>query len=118
MSKVSKADRDYSIARLREQLKPGDNVYCILRSVARSGLSRQVSPIIFEQTTGPDGKTHTADYHLAYHVAQALGWQWRENTGHTAVVVDGSGQDAGEHMVHCLGRVLFGDGYALRCRWL
>lgn len=118
MSKVTKSEREESIALLRDWLSEGDTVYCILRSVSRSGLSRQVSPLALEKYTTYDGRETISDCHLAYHVARVLGWSYRENTGNSAVVVDGCGMDAAAHMVDSLSRVLFGKGDALRYRWL
>jgi hypothetical protein len=45
-TRISKADRAQSVAQLREWVKPGDTVYCILRHVARSGMSRDITPFV------------------------------------------------------------------------
>lgn len=43
MAMSTQAEKDEAAERLREILKPGDTVYCILRHVSRSGMQRRIS---------------------------------------------------------------------------
>ena len=90
------AERDESIAKLREMLKPGDEVRTILRNVSRSGMSRSISIII-------DGEDRS------YLAARALGSRIDDKRGGIKAV--GCGMDMGFHLVYNLGRVLFPDGH-------
>jgi len=108
MPKVFRTQRDESLAFLREELKPGDTVYCILRHVSRSGMVRDIAPIVFSE-----GQPRF----LWWHVANVLGWRAMGDAP-DAVRVNGAGMDMGFHLVYTLAHVLFGDGYALKHRWL
>ena len=92
-------DKEEAIARLREWLKPGDTVYTILRSVSRSGMSREIGVVI-----NRDG----AFLHPNYAVADALGW--RINKHGDGIKVSGCGMDMGFHVVYNLGYVMYPNG--------
>lgn len=106
MSKKSeaKAQREESIARLRETLKPGDEVVCVLRRRSASGMSRAISLHIVHS-----GQIQS----ITYDAAHALEWRLVEVNGDRAIKVDGCGMDMGFHTVYCLGRILFPDGFKL-----
>lgn len=112
------------VARLRETIRPKQDVYTILRSVAASGMSRTLSVA----TVGADSQIHD----ITGAVAIALGERTTDR-GH--IRVGGCGFDAGFDVVYRLGRALWPDGtpephgarngqpdsdggYALTHRWL
>ncbi len=110
-------EREEAIGRLREWLKPGDTVFCILRHRSASGMSRTIALVKMV-----DGDPQF----LAFNAAVALGWRFdRQREG---VKVGGCGMDMGFHLVYELASVLFprvaGDadgvsgGYALKSVWL
>jgi hypothetical protein len=93
---AKKAAQVEAIERLREYLSPGDTVYCIIRHVSRSGMSRVIQPIKF---------TDTGPVYLGYSAANALGWGYDRK--HEGVKVNGCGMDMAFHLVDCLSQVLF-----------
>ena len=107
MVKYPKVERAESIERLRSCVKPGQTVYCILRSCARSGMSREISLLVF------DGESV---FHLDYNAAIVLGYSSKGN-GH-GVRIGGCGMDMGFALVYELSRALFNDPNALKHRWL
>ena len=112
---VSKKEQQEARERLRKWIKPGDTIYCILRHVSRSGMTRVIDLV----KVSDDGEI----LRIGYNAAKAVGWPYdREREG---VRVSGCGMDMGFHLVYCLAHALFfGDtasedaGYSLTHRWL
>lgn len=96
--KGAEAFRAYHIARLRETIKPGDKIYCLLRHVSRSGMVRDIAV----KHAGPDGLSD-----ITFSTAAALAWPMQNN----GVRVNGCGMDMGFHLVYTLSRVLFPKGF-------
>lgn len=109
---------------LRSILDPGDRVYCVLRHVSRSGMSRRID---LYKIDGDELRWLSA---LA---SRLIGW----NLGPRAdgIKVQGCGMDMGFHLVYTLGALLWPDGtpephgsrngepdseggYALKAVWL
>lgn len=121
MTKAQIAERDEAIAKLREWLRPGDKVYCIVRHVSRSGMQRRID--LYKSTD--EGMMFLTGY-----AAKALGWRWDNRKG--GIVVDGCGMDMCFHTVYNLSAILFPripgvqesahnaahGGYALKCESL
>src|SRR5690606_2034174 len=115
---VSKQEQQEARERLRKYIKPGDTIYCILRHVSRSGMTRVIDLV----TVRDDGEI----LHIGYNAAAALGWTYdREREG---VRVSGCGMDMGFHLVYSLAHALFSGGqtvaersedagYSLTHRW-
>lgn len=95
-------EREEARARLLGWLKPGDTVYCILRHVSRSGMSREIGLVI------PRGDG--VMLHPNYAAATLLGYRVGKRDG---IIVRGCGMDMGFHIVYTLGRVLFPDGFGI-----
>lgn len=110
--KISKSDRDEAIARLREALPEGSTVYCVLRSVSRSGMSREISfhGIEIDKYEGKPELTWLSGY-----VSNATGYRRGKREG---LHVSGCGMDMGFAVVYDLSRVLYGKGDALKHRWV
>lgn len=100
-------NKSEAIERLREYVNPGDTVYCILRNVARSGMSCQIGFVVFR-----DGIA----YQINGMIANAFGY--RLNKNHDGVTVSGCGMDMGFAVVYDISMALFGDGYAIKYEWL
>jgi hypothetical protein len=83
---------------LLEWLKPGDTVYCVLRSVSSSGMSRRISLFAIH-----DNQLISLDYRTSILTGNRLS----EKGG---IVVGGCGMDMGFHLVYCLGAALWPDG--------
>ena len=100
MTKRQKQERDEAIAELRKWLKPGDTVHTILRHVSRSGMQREISPIIHD-ADGPND--------VGYLAAPALGD--RIGNKHGGIIMGGCGMDMGFALVYNLSHVLFPEGF-------
>ncbi|HWA08325.1 MAG TPA: hypothetical protein VG838_02545 [Opitutaceae bacterium] len=100
-------ERNEAIASLKEWLKPGTVVYTVLRSVSTSGMSRTLDLYVV---------LHHEIVRITWSVAKALEWTYDRRK--EALRINGCGMDMGYHTVHCLSRVILGDGYALKHRWL
>ena len=114
MAKYSKSERAESLARLREILPPGSTVYTIVRSVSRSGMSRQISLFAKDKDGDPMA--------ISFHAARVLGWTLKRGW-HDAIHVDGCGMDMCFHTVYSLGCAIFprvegqrDPGYSLTAR--
>lgn len=95
--KYSKQEVEEARETLLRVLKPGDKVYTILRNVSRSGMSRDISLVVF------DGDRK---YTLDWSVARILDYPLSKGEG---VKVGGCGMDMGFHVVYSLSSVLFKD---------
>ena len=89
-------ERETARKELLEILKPGDTVYCVLRHVSRSGMSREIS-FFAEGMRSID-----------YLAARVLDMRRGKRDG---LVVGGCGMDMGFHVVYNLSRRLFPDGF-------
>lgn len=97
-------ERNEARERLREWIKPGDTLFCILRHRSASGMSRVIDVKGVERNGGDLGILA-----YGYNIAQALGLRYdRDRDG---IRVSGCGMDMGFHIVYELGHALFGDGY-------
>ena len=127
--KLTKAEgeqamRAQALANLHKVLKPGDRVYCVLRHVSSSGMSRRIS---FYAMT-PDGPQMLDGW------IESLGIGSRSRK-HDGVTVGGCGMDMGFHVVYSLGSRMWPNGtpaphgsrngqpdtdggYALKSEWL
>ena len=98
---------DYSKEMLLTNFPKGSEVHLIVRQVSRSGMYRHISVHGI--------KDNNVSYY-SYHVAKVLNWAYKDKTN--AVGVGGCGMDMGFHMVYTLASVLYGDGYALKERYI
>lgn len=122
MTKLTQAEREESLARLREWFPKGSTVYTVLRHVSRSGMMRHIGVIALqtrrkEHIAGhPSADTEVVILHPNYHAARVLGYaQASQNDG---LKVGGAGMDMGFHVAYGLASALYGDGYALEHKWL
>ena len=100
MTKAQTSERAEAIEQLRGHFKPGDTAFTILRSVSRSGMSREISVV-----TTFDGKPWTGN--LDWLVATAT----RSKLGERGVKVGGCGMDMGFHLIYSLSHALYSDGF-------
>ena len=98
---------EYSTKLLKDNFPKGSTVYLVIRQVSRSGMYRHISV---------HGIKDNKDSYYSYHVAKVLKWAYKDKTN--AVGVGGCGMDMGFHMVYTLASVLYGDGYALKERYI
>ncbi len=88
-------------------------VYCILRHVSKSMMTRRISLIVIK-----DNKP----YDITWAAAKVLGMKMHRDDH--AIVIQGGGMDMGFHLVYTLSRCLFDDvtktdpGYILEQDWI
>ena len=100
-----KAAREKSTAFLSRILGQGDEVFGVVTTVSRSGMSRRIRFFI-----GARGQNGLYVHEITFHVAQVLGLNRNTN----GALVHGVGMDMVFDTVYRLSRALFdGDGYAL-----
>lgn len=108
--KARDLDKDYCREQLlTHYLREGQRVYCVLRSVSASGMSRQISLLIGEGDEVRD---------ITYYAAGALGESLHETRGRRSIRVNGVGMDMGFHLVESLSYALFKNGNSLRHEWI
>ncbi len=86
------------------RLNPGDTVYCILRSVSRSGMSRVIQLLAFDKSD-----SRQPDRHIGYLAAKAMNDRYdRDREG---IKIGGCGMDMGFALVSNLSATLFREGF-------
>lgn len=100
--KVSKEDKDTAIKNLREILAKDDRVYGIIRSVARSGLSRTIDFYVIK---------NNQPVYLSGYMSKVLGLA-QDKRG--ALKVAGGGMDMVFATVYDLSRALFDNGFTIK----
>ena len=91
--------RETAKSELLNILKPGDTVYCLLRHVSRSGMSREISFF----TEGM--------LNLDWRIADLLDYRRGKHSG---LYVEGCGMDMGFAVVYDVSRALFPDGFGVK----
>ena len=92
---------------MKEWIKEGDTVFTICRQVSRSGMYRHISVIV---------KSGEDLLNQSYNIAKLLGYTYKDKTN--SVGVSGGNMDMGFALVYNLSHELYGDGYAIKQRWL
>ena len=92
---------------LKNQIKKGDTVHTITRQVSASGMYRHISVIV---------KSGEDLLNQSYNIAKLLGYTYKDKTN--SVGVSGGKRDMGFALVYNLSHELYGDGYAIKQRWL
>lgn len=111
--KPTSLQREGAIMNLKDRFPKGSTVYTILRSVSRSGMIRSIG--LLSIRPDPEGG-ELVIRHPNYAAALVLGLRDDQRNG--GVRISGAGMDMGFEIVYRLGSVLYGDGYALKHRWL
>lgn len=119
LTKAQAAERAEAVATLRKMLPKGSTVYCVLRHVSKSGMSRRIDFYKINRKRGDLS-------FLSGYIATVLGYKRHGDDG---LVIGGCGMDMGFHVVHSLSYALHGmknhggegskrSGYTLECRWI
>ena len=98
-------ERGESLKMLKDWVKPGTQIYTILRHVSRSGMSRQISFVMFE---------NNKPILLDYHISRLLGYKVGKHDG---LIIGGCGMDMGFHVTYTLARVLWPNGHTCLGDW-
>ena len=91
----------------KTNLKKNDTIYCMIKHVSQSGMSRHIS-FFYIRNNEPRFITPRISDFLDY----------KMNKYHDAIVVGGCGMDMGFHLIYTLSKILFNDGYAIKQNWL
>lgn len=102
MTKYTRTEVNEATEELREILTPGDTIYCVLRHVSPSGMTRWVDLYIM----GEDGPRW-----LSYRASRVVGYPVNTRN-HEGIEVGGAGMDMGFHLVYSLASRLYSDGFA------
>lgn len=106
MAKVTKAEQEEALDRLRGWLKPGTTVHTVMKHRSTSGMYRAIDVLLLMPRSKKPGDVDIL--WLSRNVATALGWRFDE--AREAVGVNGTGMDMGFHLVYELSYRLFGGG--------
>ncbi len=98
--KVTKAERQECLDRLRKMLPPGSRVHTTMRHVSRSGMSRDIDCYLLH-----DGQAQW----LSRLIAKACDFSFNEKR--EAIRVQGCGMDMGYHIVNNLAMALYPEGF-------
>lgn len=96
------------IETLRQWAPKGTRIYTVLRSVARTGMSREIGVVVYDPT---EGNFRHIDSMTAHIVGLPLGKR-------DGVRVPGCGMDLGFWLVAELAQAIHGDERALTHSWL
>ncbi len=105
-------EQKQAVEAIKKVLKPGDTVYCVIRRVSRSGMSRDID--FFALEINDDGKPSLR--FLSGYIAKILGLKRSSGDG---LVIHGAGMDMGFHVVYELSGALgFDRGQELKREWI
>lgn len=121
MTKANDAMRQEAITELRKIFKPGDTLFAIVRSVARSGMSRRMDYYAMQ-----DGELRWITPLMVKAGVPDESWaSWRKRRDYEGARIDGCGMDMIFESAYRLGHLLFArvegerdTGYALKYRSL
>lgn len=107
-----------AVERLKEWgIARGDVLYTTVRSVAPSGMSRTIDIYKFESC---DAHGEVRSIQISRMAAKAVGLKVVKDRfgSDNGIFIRGSGMDMGAHLVEILSYAMFGEGKALRQKWL
>jgi len=107
--KITKEIKAGFLADLRVSLAPGDTLHCIIRNVTASGMSRSIDVYRFNCVNGIIEKEW-----LSWRIAAVCGGSW--DNKRDCIRISGCGMDTVYAIVYNLGRVLWPEGFGVRCR--
>lgn len=112
MTKQQQAERDEAIAKFQQFVQKGDTLATALYHTSRSGMLRSIDVI----TTVQNDKGRWEPFSLSFLAARILDRKFDRDNG--GVRCSGSGMDMGFELVYSLSRAVYGDGYAIKHKWL
>lgn len=104
--RYTKAERAEALEALRGWIRPGDEVHCIVRRVARSGMSRDISLVLLPI---PGRKGRASTLWISQSVGAVIGEPPARTRDHDAIHVVGCGMDMCFATVYALAEALFRD---------
>lgn len=113
MGTTKQDEKAEALENLARYLPEGSTVYCVLRSVAKSGMSRRID---FYTITPNDLDEKPRLKYLSGYIARAFGYTL--DKAKEGLRVNGCGMDAGSEVVHNLSWALNKSGYTIRHEWI
>lgn len=110
---LSQGQKD-GVAWFKKYCPKGSTVYTVIRSVSRSRMSRVIGLVVI--VPGKPGEEPVM-FHPNYSAARVLGYRMAPGSV-DGLKVSGCGMDMGFHVVYSLAQAVYGDGYALKQRWI
>ena len=107
MTRVTKEEKEIAIEYLQLNIKEGDTLYPLVKTVASSGMSRQMVILI---------RTNTGIRNISRLIARAQGYRYNANKD--CFSISGCGMDMGMAVVCDLSYLLFGNENSLKYSWL
>lgn len=107
-----KIDTD-ALATVQKILKPGDTICCIVRSVAKSGMSRRID---FYFKPGSPEERWLTPFLVRLGCMDESPEAWRKHGDYAGAKISGCGMDMCFESVYRLGRVLWPEGFKVEGR--
>jgi|TARA_R110002020_G_scaffold212783_2_gene419449 predicted HAD superfamily phosphohydrolase YqeG len=98
--------KQIAIDHLKQHIKEGDTLFTNVTHVSRSGMSRNIN--VYSLRKDDCSKWN-------YYISRALDYTLKKDN---TISIKGCGMDMGFHLVYCLSKALYDDGYAIKQRWL
>lgn len=115
--KYTQAEKSEQLENLKMWFPEGSTVYTILRKVAPSGMSRNISVLSIALGDPSQAEKEATIYHPNYAVSVVLGLPLVSGFS-DSVRINGCGMDMGFALVNDLARTLYGSGDSLKQRWI
>lgn len=108
MKKSTKEEKENAKKHLLALCPEGTRVFCVLRHVAASGMSRNIDLFVVQEGD---------IVNISYHASKLTGYPIAKSGG---IRIGGCGMDMGFALVYELAQELYGpnNGYALKHNWL
>ena len=100
-------NKEEAIEQLKEAIKEGDTLWTQLHHVTKSGMTRYIGVRLLKDDY---------PYDYTYLVSKALGRNTSDK--YSGIKIEGCGMDMGFHLIYELSHALYGDGYAIKQKWL
>ena len=97
------------IKSLKKAFPKGSTAYTKLVHCSKSGMTRIISVMAIKKNE---------PYYLNHHISEILSFKKAEKFGEYGLKVGGCGMDMGFHLIYTLSYKLYGDGYAIKQRWI
>jgi hypothetical protein len=116
MRKATKAERQEALEWFRKNCPKGSTVYTVLRHRSASGMLRRIGLVVVL----PGAKKKDEPIMLFPDWSGAVIYNDRATTfdDPEGIVVRGCGMDMGFELVYSIAQAVYGDGYALKQRWI
>ena len=98
-----------TIKSLKKAFPKGSTAYTKLIHCSKSGMTRIISVMSIKKNQ---------PYYHNHSVSEILSFKKAEKFGEYGLKIGGCGMDMGFHLIYTLSCKLYGDGYAIKQRWI